>query len=56
MTAFIMLCLGIAILYIGTIWKLNEEFKYRKNEKKKEDAFKEENEVQERENGKRYLD
>lgn len=56
MVAFIMLCLGIVILYVGTIWKLNDEIKDRQEEKKKKDDFKEENEIQNKDVGRKYYD
>ncbi len=56
MVAFIMLCLGIVILYVVTIWKLDDESKDRQKKKREKDEFKEETEVHNKEAGRKYYD
>ncbi len=56
MVAFIMLCLGIVILYVATIWKLSDESKDRQKKKTEENEFKEETEVHNKDTGRKYYD
>lgn len=56
MAVFVILCLLISSLFIFTIIVLNNESKSKVNKSEKKKDFKEENEVQNKDVGRRYYD